>query len=202
MITLYHSPRSRSVRVFWLLEELGLPYELKTVEFTPESLKGPEYLKVHPLGKVPALQDDGVTMFESGAIVEYLLEKYGKGRLAPAPGTTARAPFLQWVHFGEATALPPLADIVQHTFLRPEAERIPAIADDGRARMAGVLDVLDKSLAGKQYLLGDEFTAADVMVGYALYLAKMLGLLSDKHPNLLAYMGRLEKRPAFQKATA
>jgi len=202
MITLYHSPRSRSIRVFWLLEELGLPYELKTVEFTPESLKGPEYLKVHPLGKVPALQDDGVTMFESGAIVEYLLEKYGKGRLAPAPGTTARAPFLQWVHFGEATALPPLADIVQHTFLRPEAERIPAIADDGRARMAGVLDVLDKSLAGKQYLLGDEFTAADVMVGYALYLAKMLGLLSDKHPNLLAYMGRLEKRPAFQKATA
>lgn len=202
MITLYHSPRSRSVRVFWLLEELGLPYELKTVEFTPESLKGPEYLKVHPLGKVPALQDDGVTMFESGAIVEYLLEKYGKGRLAPAPGTTARAPFLQWVHFGEATALPPLADIVQHTFLRPEAERIPAIADDGRARMEGVLGVLDKSLAGKQYLLGDEFTAADVMVGYALYLAKMLGLLSDKHPNLLAYMGRLEKRPAFQKATA
>jgi len=202
MITLYHSPRSRSVRVFWLLEELGLPYELKTVAFTPESLKGPEHLKVHPLGKVPALQDDGLTMFESGAIVEYLLEKYGKGRLAPAPGTTARGLFLQWVHFGEATALPPLSDIVQHSLLRPEAERIPAVAADGVARMQGVLDVIDKALAGKQYLLGDEFTAADIMVGYALYLAKMLGLLSDKRPNLIAYMDRLEKRPAFQKATA
>ncbi len=95
MIKLYHSPRTRSVRIYWLLEEPGLPYELKTVDFTPETLKSSEYLQVNPLGKVPSIQDNGLTMFESGAILEYILEKYGKGRLAPAPGAPARGPFLQ-----------------------------------------------------------------------------------------------------------
>jgi glutathione S-transferase len=199
MITLYHSPRSRSSRVLWLLEELGVPYEVEVLALAPESLKSAAYLAVHPLGKVPAIQDEGLTMFESGAIVQYLLETYGKGRLAPPPGTPARAAFLQWLHFAEATAMPPLADIAQHSLLKPEAERIPAVVADARLRAAAVLDVLETALRGKQYLLGDEFSAADVMMGYSLQLMKWFGLLTERYPNVLAYMGRLEQRPGFQK---
>ena len=199
MIKLYHAPRTRSVRIYWLLEELGLPYELKTVEFTPQTLKSPEYLKVHPLGKVPSIEDDGLTMFESGAILEYLLEKYGKGRLAPAPGTPTRGPFLQWVHFAEATALPPLADIAAHSFVRPEAERIPAVIPDARNRATAVLGVIEQALGSKPYLLGNEFSGADIMMGYALLLMKWFGLVTDAYPKSAAYLARLEQRPALQK---
>jgi len=198
MITLYHSPLMRSVRIYWLLEELRLPYRLETLTFT--SLKSPAYKKVHPLGKVPAIQDGDLTMFESGAILEYILEKYGNGRLAPAPGTPGRAVFLQWVHFAEATAFPPIGDVVAHTFFRPEAERIPAIVVDGRTRAAAVLALLEQALVGQQYLLGAEFTAADIMMGVTLLGAKWHGLLTDAYPNVLAYMERLEQRPALRKA--
>lgn len=200
MLKLYHSPRTRSVRIYWLLEELGVPYELETLAFTPETLKTAAYLKVHPLGKLPAIQDGDVAMFESGAILEYILEKYGDGRLAPAPGSPARGAFLQWVHFAEATAMPPLADIAQHMLFKPEAERIPAVVADGQARVAAVLATLEQSLSGKQYLLGSEFTGADIMMGYSLLLVKWFGLLTPEHPNVTAYLARLEQRPALQRA--
>ena len=198
MITLYHSPLLRSTRIYWLLEELGLPFRVETIVQT--SMKSPEYLKVHPLGKIPAIQDGDLTMFESGAILEYILEKYGNGRLAPAPGTAARPLFLQWVHFAEATALPPIADFIDHTFFRPEAERVPAVVVYSRTRAAAVLGMLEQTLAGKQYLLGAEFTAADIMMGITLLGAKWHALLSDAYPNVLTYIERLERRPALQKA--
>lgn len=197
---LCHSPRTRSVRIYWLLEELGIPFELVPIEFNPAALKSPEYLKVNPLGKVPSIQDGSLTMIESGAIVEYILEKYGKGRLAPAPGSAARPAFLQWVHFAEATAMPPLALIAQHTLFKPEAERLPAVVADARNNAAAVLGVLEQNLAGKQYLLGNEFSAADIMMGYALLLMKWFGVLSDQYPNATNYLARLERRPALQKA--
>ncbi len=200
MLKLYHSPRTRSVRIYWLLEELGVPYELETLAFTPETLKTAAYLKVHPLGKLPAIQDGDVAMFESGAILEYILEKYGDDRLAPAPGSPARGAFLQWVHFAEATAMPPLADIAQHMLFKPEAERIPAVVADGQARIAAVLAALANALTGKPYLLGSEFTGADIMMGYSLLLVKWFGLLTPEHPNVTAYLARLEQRPALQKA--
>jgi glutathione S-transferase len=199
---LYHCPQTRSIRIYWLLEELGVPYELVRLDFTPASLKDPEYLKVNPLGKIPSIQDGDLTMFESGAILEYTLEKYGKGRLAPAPGAPARGPFLQWVHFAEATAMPPLADIAQHSLVKPESERLPAVVADARKRLAAVLDLLEKALAGKPYLLGAEFSAADIMMGYSLLLTKWFGLLSDTYPNVVAYLQRLEQRPALQKVLA
>lgn len=123
MIKLYHSPLTRSVRVRWLLEELGLPYELETVAFTPSTTP---FSQRTPFGRVPVIQDGTLTMFESGAILEYILERYGEGRLAPAAGAPLRGTFLQWVHFAEATALPPLGQIASHTFFKPEGERIPA----------------------------------------------------------------------------
>ncbi len=200
MITLYHAPRSRSVRVYWLLEELGVPYEIKVPLSSPTAPKDPEYLKLNPLGKVPTISDGDMVMFESGAIVEYLIEKYGNGRFAPPAGTPARAKYLQWVHFGEATMAPPIADVVVHTMFKPEAERLPAVVEDGKRRVDLTLAVLDKELATKPYLLGNEFSGADIMVGYAVFLNNLLGMLSDKRPNVVAYHARLQERPGLKKA--
>ena len=202
MIVVHHAPKSRSVRVVWLLEELGVPYRVHPVGLSREALHSDEHLAVHPLGKVPAIQDGSLVMFESGAIVEYLLERYGAGRLAPPVGSPDRGPYLQWLHFGEATCLPPLSDLVQHTFLRPEAERIPAMVPDAHARSVLWLDLVDRTLAERPWMVGAEFTAADVMVGYAVALAKLLGLVGGAHANVEAYAARLEQRPAFQTAFA
>jgi len=196
----YHCAQTRSVRVLWLLEELGVPYELVQFDFTPENLKKPEFLRISPLGKVPVIQDGELTMFESGAIVEYILEKYGNGRLAPAPGTPARGRFLQWIHFAEATASPPFSEMAQHTMVKPEAERIPAVVADAHGRAVAMAGVVEHALAGTQYLLGAEFSAADIMMGYTVLLMKWFGVLSDAYPNTLAYIARLEARPALQKA--
>lgn len=199
MIKLYHSPRTRSVRILWLLEELGLPYELSTMPFTDETLKSAAYLKVHPMGKVPAIEDGPVTMFESGAITEYILEKYGNGRLAPAPGSPARPGYLQWLHFAESTAMPPVGDMAQHLMFKPENERIPAVVADAQVRIGRVLDAVEAGLTG-DYIAGPEFTAADVMLGYALLLMKWFGMIGPQHPKTAAYLQRLEQRPAMQKA--
>jgi glutathione S-transferase len=201
MITVYHASKARSVRVLWLLEELRLPYVVETLTFTPDSLKGPGYLKVNPLGRVPAIRDGEVTMVESGAILEYLLERYGDGRLAPAVGSPERPAYLQWFHAGEATMLPPLSDLVQHSFLRPEADRIAAMVPDAHRRIAEVLDVLERHLVDREHVAG-AFSAADIMVGYATELAKLLGLLAEGRPNITAYLARLETRAALQKALA
>jgi glutathione S-transferase len=202
VIKLYHASKTRSVRVLWLLEELGVRYELALIPFTQDALKSAAFLRVNPCGSLPAIEDGEVAMFESGAIVEYVLERYGNGRLAPPLGSPARARYLQWLHFGEASLLPPLGDIAQHAMFRPEAERIPAMVVDGRRRAVAKLDVLEQALAGSAYLCGEELTAADVMVGYGVAIAALLGVVGDQHPNLRAYLARLETRPAFQKAFA
>ena len=201
MIRLYHSPRTRSARIYWLLEELGLPYDLTIVPFTPLVPPVRPFAQQSPFGKFPAIQDGEVTMFESGAILEYILEQYGQGRLAPAQGTTQRASFLQWVHFAEATAFPPLASIAWHTF-RKDTQDIPTAMDDYRSWATAALSVLERALAEGQYLLGGEFSGADIMMGYTLKCAKWFGLLGPEYPNLAAYVARLEARPAFQKAFA
>ena len=197
MIKLYHAPRTRSFRIVWLLEELGIRYALEKMTFVAPQTA---FAQASPFGKFPAIEDGELTMFESGAILEYMIERYGNGRLAPAPGSPLRGPYLQWLHFAEATALPPLSDIAQHSFFKPESERIPAVVADARNRATTILSVLERELAGKQYLLGDELSAADIMLGYSLLLNKFFGLLDDRYPNLVAYLGRLEARPAFKKA--
>jgi len=197
MLKLYHAQLTRSVRIVWLLEELGIPYELATVAFRPPRHS---FEQDTPTGKFPALEDGGLVMFESGAILEYVIEKYGNGRLAPAIGSPERGPYLQWVHFAEATAFPPIGDIARHTMFLPEAERIPQVATDGRARAKNALDVLERALDGKDYLVGKELSGADIMMGYFLMAARMLGLVGADYPNVSAYWDRLAARPALQKA--
>ena len=207
MITIYHVPRTRSARVIWLCEELCLPYEVVPVDFSPEYRKSPEWRRLNPIGKVPALTDvnaegNRFTMIESGAMVHYILERYGEGRLQPSPGTPESALFLQWSWFAEASLARPLGDMVHHRILKPEPERIPAVVEDGQARAEICLDAVEAALDDRDYLLGDGLTAADIMMGYSLALAQRLGVLDERYPNVVAYMGRLESRPGFQIAFA
>jgi glutathione S-transferase len=197
MLKLYHAQLTRSIRIIWLLEELGVPYELATVAFKPPRHS---FEQATPTGKFPALEDDGMVMFESGAILEYVIEKYGKGKLAPAIGSADRGPYLQWVHFAEATAFPPVADIARHTMFLPDADRIPQVAADGKVRAKNALDVVERALQGKEYLVGGALSGADIMMGYFLMAARMLGCVGPEHPNVAAYWDRLAARPGFQKA--
>ena len=197
MIKLYHAPMTRSLRIVWLLEELGLPYALEKVTFVPPSKP---FTQATPAGKLPVIEDGELVMFESGAILEYILERYGNGRLAPKVGTPERGTFLQWVHFAEATIFPPLGEIAWATMFAPEEEKNPAAAEGARKRATATLEVLEKALAGKDYLLGREFSGADVMMGYSLMAAQYLGAFGDGFPVLRAYMARLAERPGWQKA--
>ena len=201
MITIYHAPGTRSIRVIWLCEELNVPYERVVVDFSPAYRASAEWRKLNPVGKVPALRDGDFTMFESGAMVEYILERYGNGRLRPPPGTRAAAMYLQWSWFAEATFARPLGDIAQHTFVKPQAQRLPAMVEDGRARAFACLDALEAAVPGGAYLVDDTFTAADIMMGYTLILARRFNVLTTtNYPNVNAYMGRLETHPGFSKA--
>ena len=199
MIRLYHAPRTRSVRGRWLLEELGVPYELERVEFTVPTRM---FVQATPFGKLPVVEDGDVTIFESGAILEYLLERHGQGRLAPPIGSPLRGRFLQWMHYAEGTAAPPLSVILWHTFYRGDAGEFPGLVEAWRERAHDGLLLVERALAGKDYLLGAEFSAADVMVGFTLGAARVLGVLDDRLPGLAAYLARLEARPAFQRASA
>jgi glutathione S-transferase len=139
-------------------------------------------------------------MCESGAIVEYILERYGNGRLAPPVGSPMRGEFLQWLHFAESTAFPPLGILVWLTLYRNDGEKSREIVEDARARAAMGLEFLERALGDKTYLLGDEFSAADIMMGFTLVAAQFLGVLDERFPRLGAYAARLQARPAFQKA--
>jgi glutathione S-transferase len=201
VIKLYYAPRTRAVRVVWLLEELGLPYELVRVPFQPPATKF--FVQSSPTGKIPTLEDGDVTMCESGAIVEYLLERYGAGRLAPPVGSPERARFLQWVHFAESTAFPPLGIVVWLVLYRGNSPDEAKLIADARERAAAGFEFLERELSDRTYLLGKDFTAADIMMGFTLVAAQQLGVLTaERFPGLTAYLGRLLQRPALQKTIA
>jgi glutathione S-transferase len=196
MIKLYHAPFTRSVRIYWLLEELGIPYQLETVSFQSNAIP---FGQASPAGKFPAIQDGDLTMFESGAILEYIIERYGKGRLAPAPDSSLRGRYLQWVHFAEATAFPPLGTLAWHMIFKKDADTIPTAIADYRGLATAALRVVESALDRQEYLLESGFSGADIMMGFTLAVAKALGVLTDQFPNVAAYLQRLEARPAFQK---
>jgi glutathione S-transferase len=202
MIKVHHAKRARSARVIWLLEELGEPYERVIFDFKPENLRSPEYLKLHPLGEVPVVEDGDVTIFESGAILQYLLEKYGKGRLEPRVGTPERALYLQWFHFGEASLAQLVSTIVRHRFNKPEAERIPVIVTEARERLRPVMAVVERALEGREFIVGSDFTAADIMIAYGLVMARITKELPADLPNIAGYLDRLKERPSYGRAWA
>jgi len=196
---LYYAPQTRAGRPRWLLEELGVPYEIVPVDLAQGEHKKPEYMKIHPHGAVPALADGDLVLFESAAICMYLADKYPEKKLVPAVGTPARGLYYQWMIYTMATLEPPVVQIFLNTVMLPEAERSAAAVEKGKTQFAEVARVLSNALATRPYILGEQFSAADVMIGGMLGWASMMGLLSDQ-PTLQAYVKRVTDRPAFQRA--
>ena len=202
MITIYHSPRSRSQRVVWLAEEIGLPYRLHFVEMFSDGMKAPDYLRIHPLGKVPAIDDDGFILWETTAIVSYLIGRYSDGELLPPRQTQEGARALQWMEFGENSLTVITGEIAAHSGPMPEKWRIPALVDRGRAIAPALVAVVENALDGRPCILGDRFSAADIMLGFGLGIARHLGLVNDATPRTRDYLDRLTARPAYQRAAA
>lgn len=198
---IYHAPNSRSVRILWLFEELGLPYELQSFPLGDASMRTPEYRRVHPMGRVPALQDGDVTIYESGAIVQYVLAKYAGGRMQPEVSSPEFPAYLQWLHYAEGMLMPQVNVIVVETMFLPPDKRNPENLSRARKLLTRMLEPVDAALAGREYLAG-EFSGADIMTGHACVVSSKLGAdLSDK-PNVAAYVERLLARPALRKAFA
>ena len=213
MLTVHHLNNSRSQRVLWLLEELGVSYEIQRYERDAKSmLAPPELLRVHPLGKSPVLSDDDVTVAESGAIIEYLLEKYGAGRLVPPPGTEARRRFTYWLHFAEGSAMPPL--LLKLIFDRiGSGQGMPFFAKPiGRAIATKVktlmiepnlkrqLDYMESELGRSEWFAGDQFSAADIQMSFPVEAAAMRAGLDATRPRLMAFLNKIHARPAFRRA--
>lgn len=197
---IYYAPNTRAVRIVWLFKELGLPYQLETFGLGDKKMRAPEYLAVHPLGRVPAFDDDdGTRIFESGAIVQYVLAKHANGRLQPAVSSSDFAPYLQWLHYAEGMIMPPVNVIVVETLLLAPERRNQANVDRAVKLLGRMLDAVDARLAGREFLAG-EFSGADIMTGHATIVAARLGAdISDK-PNVRAYIERLKSRPALAAA--
>ena len=199
-LTIYHVAGTRSMRVIWLCLELDIPLEVEVIDFSPAYRNTASWRALSPTGKVPVLRDGEFTMFESGAMVQYLLDAYGDGRLQPRPGTRAAALFQQWSWFAEATLARPLGDIAQHSVIRPEAERIAGVVEDAKVRALTALGAVEKGLENRSYLMGETFSAADINMGYSLMLAERFGLLTEDLPRTRTYFSRLKERAFYQEA--
>lgn len=212
MIIVHHLNNSRSQRVLWLLEELGVAYEVKRYERNAETMLAPPALRaVHPLGKSPVITDGDLTVAESGAIVEYLAERYGNGRLVPAAGTPDRLRYTYWLHYAEGSAMPPL--LLKLVFDRVEAAPMPffvrpvARTIAGRAKGSFIepqiklhLDFMEGELGKSTWFAGNDFTAADVQMSFPLEAADARGGLNARWPRLTKFLERVHARPAYQRA--
>jgi glutathione S-transferase len=205
MLKIYHVTGTRSVRTLWLVKELGLAHTTVSMPFDPQVMHGEDYLRINPLGKVPTIDDEGFVLTESGAITQYLLAKYGEGRLEPSPrpppGSPGHGRFLQWLYFPEATMMPHLGVLVRQRRMA-EDRRDQVTIDHALGKAAETLAFSDTALGSTPYVLGAEFTAADIMLGYSLSLADRLGVVEDRYPAIRTYLTRLLERPAFRAALA
>jgi glutathione S-transferase len=212
MITVHHLNNSRSQRVLWLLEELGVAYEIKHYTRDPKTMLAPRELRaVHPLGKSPVITDGAATLAESGAILEYLVERYGGGRLVPPTGSPERLRYRYWMHFAEGSAMPPLVmklifHKIEHApmpfFARPIARRIAAATRRSfiEPQLRAQLDFMEGELGRSSWFAGDEFTAADIQMSFPLEGAVAGGGLDTTRPRLMGFVGRIHARAAYQRA--
>ncbi len=195
MLNIYHAPNTRAFRVIWLCEELQIPYELTAVDFSASYRQSGEWRALNPVGKVPVMTDGDLTMFESGAMVQYILDRYGNGALQPQAGTAEHALYLQWSWFAEATYSRPIGEIVNHRRAFGD-DAIPAVMEEMAARAALASQAVSDALADRPYLLGEAFSAADIMMGYTVMLAA--DFMKHTLPEPLArYWASLKSRPAF-----
>ncbi|MDM0105189.1 glutathione S-transferase [Variovorax sp. J22R24] len=213
MITVHHLNNSRSQRVLWLLEELEMPYEIVHYQRDPKTMLAPTSLRaVHPLGKSPVVTtDDGLTLAESGAILETVIERYGNGRLAPAPGSPEALRYRYWLHYAEGSAMPPLLlklmfDRIEKSkmpfFAKPIARSIAAKAKAGfvTPNITSHLDFMEGELGKSEWFAGDAFTGADIQMSFPVEAAAVRGGLDASRPRLMAYLERIHARPAYRRA--
>jgi glutathione S-transferase len=212
MITVHHLNNSRSQRVLWLLEELGVEYDVKRYERDPATMLAPAALRaIHPLGKSPVITDGDLTLAESGAILEYVTGRYGNGRLVPAAGTADRLRYTYWMHYAEGSAMPPL--LLYLVFSRIEHGPMPFIirpiarAIAGRAKSSFIepqirlhLDFMEQELGRSAWFAGGEFSAADIQMSFPIEAAAARGGLDATWPKLMGFLERIHARPAYQRA--
>src|SRR6202165_785155 len=201
MITLYHCDGARSFRPLWMLEELGLPYELKMLPFPPRVF-AKEYLALNPLGTIPLMVDGETKMTESSGICHYLGTRYGPTPLIVGVDEPAYGAFLNWMYFSDATLTFPQTLVLRYTQLEPEERRNPQVAGYYAKWFFGRLRAVEAATATAETLCADRFTAADIVIGYALRLAENIGLAKDFGPNVAAYWQRLQARDGFKRAVA
>jgi len=198
MIVVHHLNNSRSQRIVWLLEELGVPYQIESYRRDAKTnLAPPELRMVHPLGKSPVIRDGDLVLSESGAIVEYLVERHGGGHLMPPRGTPEHVRYLHWMHFAEGT-------IMLHLLARLYLSRVGEPAKALQARVEGMigdeLDLVEAELGRSAHLAGSEFSAADVQMMFPLEFSAFARLTGERHPRLRDYLGRMQARPAYRRA--
>lgn len=212
MIIVHHLNQSRSHRVLWLLEELGLAYDIRHYTRDPNTLRAPPELRqVHPLGKAPVLQDGELVLAESGAIIEYLVERYGQGELVPEPAMPERILYSYWLHFAEGSAMPPLLlklvfarmpEAPMPWFVRPLARRFAKAASAAVAEpdIARNLDHMEQALSQTRWFAGHDFSAADIQMSFPIEASAARGGLDARHPNLQTFLTRIRSRGAYQRA--
>lgn len=199
MVVVHHLNNSRSQRILWMLEELEIPYEVRRYERDAKTmLAPPELRKIHPLGKSPVLEDDGLILIESGAIAEYLVDKAG-GRLGPPEEPQGRLLYRQFLHYAEASAMPPL-------LLKLVLSKVPVMGKLAIKRIQPMIDVhldyIDSELAKRPWFAGEEMTAADIMMSFPLEAACSRGGLDQSRPHAMAWLKKIQARPAYQRALA
>jgi glutathione S-transferase len=212
MIVVHHLNNSRSQRVLWLLEELGLEYEIKHYQRDPKTMLAPPSLrKVHPLGKSPVITDGKATLAESGAIIEYLVEAHGKGKLVPPANSPERLRYRYWMHYAEGSAMPPLlmklvfnrlARSPAPFFVKPLLKAIAGKAKSGyiQPQIDLHLDYMEAELGKNEWFAGDKFTAADIQMSFPIEGVASRGGLDGSRPKLMAFLERIHSRPAYQRA--
>ncbi|UXH77388.1 glutathione S-transferase family protein [Roseateles amylovorans] len=212
MIIVHHLNNSRSQRVLWLLEELGLPYEIKPYQRDPKTMLAPPELRaVHPLGKSPVMTDGELVIAESGAILEYLVDRYGEGRFKPEPGTPQALRYRYWMHYAEGSAMPPLLlklvfDRIESSpmpfFVKPIAKAIAGKAKSGfvQPQIDNHMNFLEAELGQSPWFAGNEFTAADVQMSFPLEAAAMRGGAAARQPRITDFLARIHARPAYRRA--
>ena len=198
-MTLHFCSNSRAQRVLWLLEELQLEYNLNKIKFHPSELKSDEHRKRHPLGRVPVLEDDEVTIYESGAIVEYLIARHSNGELKPEVSDPAFPNYLQWFHYCEGMIMPPMNTIVVHTLILPEERRNEEVLRQAKNLLTKALLPVNQLLEKNKYLI-DKFSGVDFMLGHSLYMSNQLKCVPDEMTNIKNYLNLISEREAFQKA--
>ena len=199
MIKLYLTPNTRAGRIAWILEELNMDYELEILPFTKEGLKSPEHRARHALGRVPVIEDGDISIFESGAIIQYILDRYDNKGLKPEIDSNEYPYYLQWFHYCEGMVMPPMNQIVVQTVLLPEDRRDEKVLNQATNLLSKALTPVNKFLENRDYLIGD-FSAADCMLGHSCFMANRFGTVSNDMQNIKRYISNIESRPAFQKA--